>query len=282
VLGVGVNEMTIPKLNPTTVAPLRLYLDETGDHSCCTDAKALIGTRYLGLMGVIFQRNESYSSFVKELEALKARYFKYDPDEPMALHRTAIINRNYPFDALRDNIKRAAFDKDLLELIGGARCRMIAVVVDKYSHGAATYRELKHPYHYGVHALMERYAGLMDRRNHRGDVMAEGRGGAEDTHLKAVFKGVFTGGTKYLKPDIATRVLTSGEIKIKTKKTNQAGLQLADVLAHTATRMVLREEGIDCDLGGLFAEKIAGLIEPKFNRNFTTGRVRGYGRVLLK
>jgi hypothetical protein len=64
----------------------RLYIDESGDHSPCGDEDG-IGKRYLGLVGVMFERGAAYETFAADLEALKKRHFHSDPDDPLVLHR---------------------------------------------------------------------------------------------------------------------------------------------------------------------------------------------------
>jgi hypothetical protein len=257
---------------------VRLYLDESGDHSS-SDATA-IGKRYLGLVGVIFQR-DPYQRFVLELEALKRRHLHYDPDEPPVLHRVEILYARGPFRSLQDPAKRTAFDAELLTLIQRTDFRVVAVVLDKVSHLRATYRLLGHPYHYCPLAMLERYCGLLHFRGWEGDLMAEARGRDEDTALKAAYREFHARGRGYLTADRAQATLTSQEAKLKPKRANIAGLQLADVLAHPLTRDVLYAAGIIPTRGGLYADRVAAVIEPKYNRQIYRNQIAGYGRVLL-
>src|SRR5258708_260934 len=110
----------------------RLYIDESGDHTY----KKLddIGHRYLALLGVWFRQRQDYLSFVHELERFKDTLFGERPDNPVILDRTDIINRRGGFGILCDEDKRKSFDDGLLELITGARFKMICVLLDKQAH----------------------------------------------------------------------------------------------------------------------------------------------------
>ncbi|MCP4361202.1 MAG: hypothetical protein GY796_24605 [Chloroflexi bacterium] len=62
--------------------------------------------------------------------------------------------------------------------------------------------------------------------------MIEARGTKPDQRLAASFRRMFQNGTDYLPGELMKARLTSKELKIKNKKANIAGLQLADMLAH--------------------------------------------------
>ncbi|HWQ52254.1 MAG TPA: DUF3800 domain-containing protein [Bryobacteraceae bacterium] len=257
----------------------RLYLDESGDHSSSDAAE--VGKRYLGLIGVAFA-DESYREFTRLLDCFKRKHLQYDEDEPPILHREDIINRRGCFGVLNDASKKEVFNADLLRLISGAECRIIAVVIDKAEHGKASYRSLQHPYHYCLHAMLERYCGYLGLKHCSGDVMAEARGGKEDTALKSAYERVWDRGTRYLHADKARMTLTSKRLKVKPKWANVAGLQLADILAHPLTRDVLAKNGRAPEAGDCFAAIVREIAEAKYNRHEFRGTAKGYGRILLE
>lgn len=256
----------------------RLYLDESGDHSSSHPDE--IGKRYLGVVGVIFRR-DNYDAFRAGLEELKRKHFPYDIDDPPILHRVDIVNKRGVFSVLSDEGKCRAFDEDLVALIQAAMFRVVAVVIDKVEHGRKKYRRLRHPYHYCMQAMMERYCGWLRFTGNRGDVIAESRGGMEDRALKEAYGAVYASGTYFLPKEHAQTTLTSKHIKIKPKVLNIAGLQLSDLLAHPLTRDVLLAYGRIPDRGSPFADEIARIIEPKYNRQVYQDRINGYGRVIL-
>lgn len=77
------------------------------------------------------------------------------------------------------------------------------------------------------------------------------------------------------------RALTSKDIKIQPKRANIAGLQLADMLAYPVKQACLIEESLITDPGDVFGKRVMEIVNSKFNINYRTGEVRGYGKVLL-
>ncbi len=59
--------------------------------------------------------------------------------------------------------------------------------------------------------------------------------------LKKSFRELIENGTQYLKSEELMEHLTSKEIKVRSKLSNIAGLQLADLLAHTMRRYAFHE-----------------------------------------
>src|SRR5262249_25713979 len=151
-----------------------------------------------------------------------------------------------------------------LALVDSTSFMLIAVVVDKTTHGKKTYRHVKHPYHYGLHALLERYCGWLGLRRERGDVMAEARGKREDRAVKEAYQEAHQCGTAYLDSSDCQRTVTSRELKLKPKHQNIAGLQLADLLANPVTRDVLVAHRRLADRGGSFADRLCGVIAKKY------------------
>jgi hypothetical protein len=256
----------------------RLFVDETGDHSSTHTTD--IGKRYLGLMGIIMSQR-AHETFAVALEEFKKKHLPYNPATPPILHRRDILDATGPFSVLRDDDRRAAFDADLLALIKRPLYTVVAVVLDKHSHGEARYRRLKHPYHWALLVMLERYCGWLKFNKLRGDLMAESRGKKEDAAFKAAYRQYATSGGQYLKRAVAHATLTTKEAKLQKKEKNVAGLQLADILAHPLTRDVLRSYGRVKDLGSPHAQAIYNMVEHRYNYRAGTGETKGYGRVLL-
>jgi hypothetical protein len=269
-------------LNPSRPAEFedryRLYLDESGDHVFRKIAEP--AHRYLCLLGCWF-RNPAYLEFHKVLEEVKTHHLPNHPDDPVILHRNDMINARGAFKILRDDQKRAAFDQDLLEVIRGADFLVMAVVIDKailrekYGEAAA------HPYHLGLGFLLQRYAGYLNHINRVGDVMAEARGGAEDRLLKESYALVYSRGIwGVTNANYFQSALTTGELKLKSKTANIAGLQLADLLGHPVKMWVLKQYGlVDNDLAP-YGERLMKIVQSKFNRQLYKNIVEGYGYLL--
>jgi len=269
-------------VTPEVAKPrMRLYVDESGDHSFRIIAGAEWRKRYLCLFGCIFETNSYERGFCGIVKEFKAKHFGEDPDERVILHREDIVQKRPPFDCLLDEKKLNEFNGDLLSLIKKTSFIAIAVVIDKYSSQRKHFASLPFdPYHVALLAMMERYCGLLRFRKHVGDVLSECRGGNEDRQLKAAFRTVYNAGTRFHDAKFFQDVLTSKELKIKPKAHDIPGLQLADMLAHPAKQQILAERGIAPAPFG-FALSVATLLENKYNRRYANDQVAGYGKIIL-
>jgi hypothetical protein len=256
----------------------RLYLDESGDHVFRQTTET--AHRFLCLLGCWFQ-NPAYLQFHEALEGVKSRHLPHHPDAPVILHREDIINARKAFKNLRDEEKRAAFDRDLLAVIQSAEFRVMAVVIDKAALRGKYGEAAAHPYHLGLGYLLQRYAGYLNHINRVGDMMAEARGGVEDRLLEESYTRVFDRGIwSVTNANYFQSALTSRELKLKSKTANIAGLQLADLLGHPVKMWVLKHYHlVDNDLAP-FAAQIMRIVQSKFNRQMYTGAIEGYGYLL--
>lgn len=258
----------------------RIYIDESGVHTY--DELEASDKRYLGLTGIIIEAESYKTNFHLSLEELKKKHFTYDPDEPVILERSEIINKQGPFWRLRDPAKEQVFNEDLLSFLQSQEYTIITVVIDKKSH-LERYIEPLHPYHYCLEVMLERYRAFLyyHHRGAKGDVLAESRGGKEDNLLKEVYQKFYNEGTSELEATELQEVLTSKEIKIKPKLANISGLQVADLLAHPLKQEILLNNGVAVSIGK-FAERIYAITKQKYCCHKYTGKIDGYGRKLLK
>lgn len=260
----------------------RLYIDESGDHTYREIDQP--EKRYLSLIGCVFRMSD-LAEFTHELEELKYRHFgsypHRDPDEPIILHRNDIINRRGPFSLLRNQEVEEAFNKDLLHMFKTAPYMIIAVVIDKKQHLERYGDFAFHPYHYCLTAILDRYCGYLNYFNCEGDVLAEARGGTEDTQLKSAYRRTYESGSLLFRPPFHQKALTSKEIKLKPKKANVAGLQVADLLAYPVKQEMLLEKNRIPDPGQIFGKEICVAIRSKYNRQKWTGQIWGYGKIWL-
>jgi hypothetical protein len=253
----------------------RLYIDESGDHRFkqLTDEPG----RFLCLLGCFFSQENDYLDFHKDLEDFKQRHIPHNPDEPVILHRKDIINARGCFWRLRDPKARQVFDVDLLAVCAAARFRMVGVVIDKFE--LLRFPTPAHPYNLALGFLLQRYCGYLNHFGHEGDVLAESRGGKEDRDLRASFDLHYARGAWMVKAATFQRALTSGQLKLKKKSANIAGLQLCDILAHPVKRHILLKEGVTSQPLGRFSQSLIRAVSPRFNRHLYSGRIEGYGTV---
>lgn len=259
----------------------RLYLDESGDHTVAGVNPHQWEKRYLCLFGCSLELDHCHKKFIPQFEEFKRKHFGGDIDDPVILHREQLKARSGPFSVLADRDKCAAFNTEFLDIVSLTPYRAFAVVIDKLSIVNKHFGPVgEHPYHIGLLTLLERYCGWLSFGRNSGDVLAEGRGGREDLQLKAAYVSVYSAGTRYCKPEIFQKTLTSKEIKIKPKAQNIAGLQLADLLAYPAKRRILWDNKLAPEPAG-FTKQVSDALERKYNRRFANEQVGGYGKILI-
>jgi len=198
------------------------------------------------------------------MESLKSKYFGSHPDDPVIFHRKEMMNGRHPFEVLKSDEIRLRFDKELLELLSYWNYVVITVCIDKKKH-KETYSTWRfEPYHYCLAVLLERFAFFLDQNGSKGDVIAESRGGREDTRLKDSFERLWMNGTEYIDPKIFQGALNSRQLKVKLKSNNIAGLQLADLIAHSSRDEILAEQGIINRNFTPFASQIISILQSKY------------------
>jgi hypothetical protein len=253
------------------MSKFRLYVDEVGNPDLRSSDNP--NHRFLSLTGVIIGLNYVKDNLYPEIEELKFRHFKAHPDEPIILHRKELINAKYPFQLLKDISARKAFDSDLLACLIGWDYTVITVCLDKKKH-KETYTTWRYdPYHYCLAVLLERFNYWLNRRNVKGDVMAESRGGKEDVRLKSSFNRLFRQGTDFVAPEQFNNSLTSCQLKVKPKSANISGLQLADIIAHPSRAEILDEQGLLGRPLARFSKEIIRILQSKYDRH--DGRIFG-------
>ena len=257
----------------------RLYIDESGDHSYSN--LGLPATRYLCLLGCIFDLEVYQRTFQPLIDGLKRTFFPHDPDDPVILHRTKLINKKGPFKVLQNAATENEFNARLLEVIRDTPFKIIAVVIDKRAHIDRYGDAAWHPYHYCLTAMLERYCGYLNFYNQKGDVLAESRGGKEDQQLKEAYKHIYESGVHYRAAAWFQNVLTSHEIKLKPKSKNIAGLQLADIIAHPAKQEILLERNCIPAIPNGFGQELCRVCQNKYNHHAYSGEVWGYGKKFL-
>jgi len=255
----------------------RMYVDEVG-HSALKSSDHP-DHRHLSLTGVIVQLDYAASTLRPAIEDLKSRYFNSHPDEPVILHRKEMVNARPPFEALKDVGTKAAFDHDLLGLLGDLDYVVITAVIDKAAHHARYQARSDDPYHYCMEILVERYVLWLLAKGARGDVMAESRGGPEDRRLKAVYSTIHERGNGVVDLRHFRERLTSRELKVKPKHDNVTGLQLADMIAHPSFKAMLAMR-LGRPLDATFGGQVGEILERSKYRRLGT-RIEGIGRKWL-
>jgi hypothetical protein len=259
----------------------RLYIDEVGNHDL-THADDP-NQRFLSLTGVILESRYVLDVLQIEMDQIKRQFFQRDPDEPVVFHRKELVNRRPPFEALRDAEIEKQFNTSLLTALARWDYRVVTVVIDKKSHRDQYQAWHFHPYHYCMTVMLERFVLFLHYGNHRGDVMVEKRGGKEDQKLAESYTRLYQRGTDNIPPERWHERLTSGQLKLREKRANVAGLQLADLIAHPSRREVLIENRLLDDDRDVFGDQICAILrQSKYLRHrWASHIIAGYGKKLL-
>lgn len=255
----------------------RVYIDEVGNSDIGSSDDS--NHQYLSLTGLIFELEYVKTTVHPAVEELKQKYFPYHPDEPIILHRKELVNKKYPFGALKDKKIEENFNKDFIRLIKILEYAVVSVLIDKKEHNLK-YSTWKHdPYHYCMEVLIERFFFFLRDNKTNGDVMIESRGGKEDIRLKRSFTKIFENGTNFIEAKYLQERFTSKELKVKPKKLNIACLQLADLLSHSSRRYMFKFYKISEGKSHTFGDEIIKIIEQKYYKN--NNIVEGYGIKML-
>lgn len=252
----------------------RLYLDEVGndDLSNVSDERH----RFLSLTGVIIARDYARDVAVPQMAKLKSNIFQHDPENHIIFHRKEIMQKKGPFGILQDAEKCLAFDTELIKYLNDVEYSVVTVVLDKKGMLNQPHWRDKHPYHYLMGIIIEKYAQWLQRKNSQGDIMPEKRHGRKDTDLQRAYEIVRNTGTYYVPASRIKDRIPSTQLKFRAKRDNVAGLQICDLIAYPSHCYVQYLQGHTIKLGP-FSEKVISLLtQAKYDRS-GTGRLKGYG-----
>jgi len=253
----------------------RLYVDEVGtdDLAHVTDDQ----NRYLSLSGVAMDQDYARDHASPAMNALKAEIFHHDPDQPVIFHRKHIMNKRGAFHRLIDHDVRSRFDAGLVDYLTHTKFVVITVLIDKLGMLNQRHWQEKHPYHYLMRILVEKYVQWLERMGGTGDIMPEMRKGAKDQALQRAYETVRRFGSDYVDAARIKASIPSSKLKFRDKAANVTGLQISDLIAHpshTHVRCLQRHQVVP----GPFAELIIPiLLATKYDRSPWNSRIVGYG-----
>lgn len=256
------------------MAQWRMYIDESGDHTYKHTAN--LDIRYLGLTGVLIIKDYYDTHIQPELENLKHRIFKYDPDDPPILVRSMIKNRKSWFYVLQDSNLNKQWEDEIINFIQGLKryMQVFTVVIDKKEHLKSYPVQTFDPYAYSLSVLLNRSRGFLVKKNEEADILVESRGKVEDQQIMKAYvelraTGSFYGDGAYYKKAYPAKILM-----LKRKETNIAGLQLADIIAFGQKVQTVLENNrpFTRPLSG-FTKRLNKVVSPMVNQ---------YGRYLLE
>ncbi len=203
-----------------------IYADESGDpNSASIDANYPVFV----LNFCVFRKDEYAGSVLPAVTAFKFEQFGHDM---VVLHENEIRLQRPPFTFLRDVQAQARFMAGLDRLIREVDFTIMAAVFDKRQLDDRDF-SMADPYELTFNACVERLhsylesAGQQELRTH---IIIESRGSKEDRQLEMAFQLV-QDGTNSL-----NKAMPEFAVQFADKKTNSAGLQIADLTARPIGR----------------------------------------------
>jgi len=208
------------------------FLDETGDHGLTFIDKNFP----IFLLCGCLMREDALKELEIRVNRFKRKYFK---TTEVILHSRDIRKCDGAFQILFDLELKAAFYKDLNEILGQGHYYLIgagvnkAVLVKKYGKVA------KDPYSLSFSFVLERLVFYLNNADKSAgvEILVEERGKREDGQLLAHFNTVMDRGAYSMEPEkFKNRVRGLG---FHGKKENIIGLQIADLCAYPLARHLI-------------------------------------------
>lgn len=233
-----------------------VFVDESGDHGL-----DVIDAGYpMFVLAFCVMRKEDYvAHLTPALQRFKLKHFGHDD---VVLHEREIRKDQGAFSFLKSRERKQAFLDELTDIVAAAPFTLVCSVIRK-DHLRMRYANPGHPYHLALGFGLERvYYFLRDQgaAGARTHVMVEKRGKREDADLELEFRRVCDGGN-YKAEQLPF------EVAFVDKKSNSAGLQLADLVARPVGMSILRPGQ---------PNRAADALQAKFYKN-GTGKVAGWG-----
>ena len=211
------------------------FFDECGDHSL---EKRDDGFPLFVLSTVIVERKDYAERIIPALARLKLEFWEH---EGINLHSREIRKATGPYAFLQVPPKRERFLRAMSEFMAEAPFTLFITCIRKDAYAARYGATASNPYDLSLEYTFERVWHFLDGfgETHL-PVVAESRGKQEDASLGAAFYRLMTHGTAH-HPAAEFQKLRC-PITFRSKLTNIAGIQLADLCAHPCARHVLKPE----------------------------------------
>lgn len=208
-----------------------VYVDESGDHALSSIDP---GYPVFVLALCVFHKRHYSERIIPAIEKLKFNYFGHDS---VVLHETDIRKQRGDFAFLSHKPRRDEFMAGLSIIMEQSNFILIACVVDKTRLGRQE-GEASNPYHIALDICLQRLHDFLAEKGQeklQTHVIVECRGKKEDRELELEFRRICDGNGSQ------DRTLPFNVV-FADKKTNSAGLQLADLVASPVGVNYLRPE----------------------------------------
>ena len=207
-----------------------VYVDESGDHSLQS-----IQEKYpvFVLAFCIFHKRHYGNRVISALQKFKFKHFGHDI---VILHEHEMRKQKEPFNIFRNRESHQEFMNELSSIIVDSNFILVSCVIDKYK--LAQKLQTENPYHLALGICLENLYEFLKEKGQQQKlthVIVERRGKKEDNELELEFRR-FCDGENWFNQKLPF------QIQFADKKTNSAGLQLADLVARPIGLHVIRPE----------------------------------------
>lgn len=203
-----------------------IYADESGDHhlSKVSDSEYPVFV----LAFCIFKKGDYIEKALCKLSKIKFDFWGHDA---VILHSHKIRKQKEEFSILGNIPTMDKFAEQINELIVNIPFFVIATAIDK-RRLQKQYVKPQSPYNLGLLFCLERASKYLAEQGHKERltyIIVEARGKKEDAELELEFRRIIS----------KHRTLAKFDIIFSDKKSNGAGLQIADLIAHPIGRHVI-------------------------------------------
>lgn len=208
-----------------------VYVDESGDHGLKT-----IDENYpmFVLSFCIIHKADYAKTVVPLFQEFKFKHFGHDQ---AILHESDIRRDRGYFGFLKSKQLKTDFMNELTDIVVASPFTLICTAIKKQPY-RERYHSPKNPYHVALGYGLERvFYYLQEQGAHqlKTHIVVEQRGRVEDDELELEFRRICDGGNyKNLQLPL--------ELVFADKKSNSAGLQLADLIARPVGVHLLKPE----------------------------------------
>ncbi|MCF7965944.1 MAG: DUF3800 domain-containing protein [Methylobacter tundripaludum] len=230
-----------------------VYVDESGDHGLNT-----IDPNYpiFVLVFCIFKKRDYVQTAVPLLQEFKLKHFGHDQ---VVLHETDIRRDRGSFSFLKSEQLKEDFLNELTGIIQATSFTLISTVIKKEAYRQG-HHEPENPYHIALRFGLERIFYYLRQQPAVTHIVVEQRGKVEDDALELEFRRICAGNNHL-------RQALPFELVFADKKSNSAGLQVADLVARPIGLHILKPEQ---------SNRAFEIISEKFYKNGQGDKI-GYG-----
>jgi hypothetical protein len=208
-----------------------IYVDESGDHSLQSIQEAY---PVFVLAFCVFHKRHYAEKIIRDLQKFKFKYFGHDI---VILHEHEMRKQKEPFNIFRNRESHQEFMAELSTIISDSNFILISCVIDKIKL-TQKLQQADNPYHIALGICLEALYNFLAEKGQQDNIthiVVERRGKKEDNELELEFRRICDGENWYNQK-------LPFQIQFADKKTNSAGLQLADLVARPIGLHVMRPQ----------------------------------------